>query len=197
MNLGEQKIIDGLKHGDSWAYKHLYDCCYVLLCKIAYTFLKDDFLAQILVDDLIIHLYERRETLIINTSLRAYLVRSVRNRCINLLQSKYKRKEIPFSSLDTPDDWVFLIREQDDYPLVILLEKELDKEIRLAIKHLPVECRIVFEKSRYEGKNYETIAAELNISVNTVKYHIKNALLHLHKELKKYLLLILICLCFF
>jgi RNA polymerase sigma-70 factor (ECF subfamily) len=156
------------------------------LCKIAYAFLKDDFLSQTLVDDLIIHLYERRETLVINTSLRAYLVRSVRNRCLNLLQSEYKRKEISFSTLNAPADWVFSIREQDDYQLGALLEKELDKEIRQTVKGLPAECRAVFEKSRYEEKKYETIAAELNISVNTVKYHIKNALLHLYEALKKY-----------
>jgi RNA polymerase sigma-70 factor (ECF subfamily) len=184
MNPGEQKIIEGLKHSDSWAYKYLYDIYYVLLCKMAYAFLKDDFLAQALVDDLIIYIYEKRETLIINTSLRAYLVRSVRNSCINLLQSACKRKEIPFSALNTPGDWVFSIRKQDDYPLDTLLENELDREIRMLIERLPAECRVVFEKSRYEEKNTKQIAAELNISVNTVKYHLKHALLYLRKKLK-------------
>jgi RNA polymerase ECF-type sigma factor len=34
----------------------------------------------------------------------------------------------------------------------------------------------VFELSRYEGKKYSEIAQELGISVNMVKYHIKNAI---------------------
>ena len=76
----------------------------------------------------------------------------------------------------------------DEYPLGTLLERELEKEIRQAICHLPDVCRKVFLKSRFEGKKYEEIAAELAISVNTVKYHIKTALTLLHKELDKYLL---------
>ena len=46
---------------------------------------------------------------------------------------------------------------------------------------------MVFLKSRFERKKYEEIAAELGISVNTVKYHIKNALARLHDSLGKYL----------
>ena len=45
-----------------------------------------------------------------------------------------------------------------------------------AVDELPTECRQVFELSRYEGKKYSEIAQELGISVNTVKYHIKNAI---------------------
>ena len=149
MDSDEQKIIDGLKKGDNRAYKYLYDCHYVLLCKIASTFLKDSYLAQTLVDDTIFHLYEKRETLLITTSLRVYLIRSVRNRCISYLRSEYKKKEISFSTINVSEDWLFSIAGQDDFPLATLLENELEQEIHLAVKRLPDECRAVFEKSRY------------------------------------------------
>lgn len=42
--------------------------------------------------------------------------------------------------------------QSDNYPLGILLERELEHEIRMAIDKLPVECRCVFEKSRFEEK---------------------------------------------
>lgn len=61
--------------------------------------------------------------------------------------------------------------QSDNYPLGILLERELEHEIRMAIDKLPVECRCVFEKSRFEEKKYEEISQELGISINTVKYH--------------------------
>ena len=67
------------------------------------------------------------------------------------------------------------------------LERELEHEIHHSIAALPAECRQVFLKSRFEIKKYEEIAAELGISVNTVKYHIKNALARLHDSLGKYL----------
>ena len=77
--------------------------------------------------------------------------------------------------------------QSDDYPLGRLLERELEHEIHRSIAALPAECRQVFLKSRFERKKYEEIAAELGISVNTVKYHIKNALARLHDSLGKYL----------
>jgi RNA polymerase sigma-70 factor (ECF subfamily) len=186
MDSDERQMIQGLKEGDNRAYKYLYDRHYVLLCRIAFTYLHDTHLAQMLVDDTILHIYEKRETLLINVSLRAYLVRSVSNRCVSYLRSEYEKREILFSEVDNPEDRLFSVAD-GDYPLAILLEKELESEIKSAIKRLPAECRMVFEKSRYEGKDYETIAKELAISVNTVKYHIKNALSRLNRELGRYL----------
>ena len=55
---------------------------------------------------------------------------------------------------------------------------------------MPEECRKVFLLSRYGDKSYAEIADELNISVNTVKYHIKKALSLLREELKDYILAI-------
>ena len=57
---------------------------------------------------------------------------------------------------------------------------------------MQVECRTVFKKSRFEQKKYEEIALELGISINTVKYHIKNALALLQKRLDNYLHLLII-----
>ena len=182
----EQELVERLKKGDNWAFKQLYDFYYVLLCKIAFVYLKDDFLAQTIVDDLIIHIYEKRETLLITSSLRSYLVRSVRNRCLNYLQLEHEKREIKFSAVAHPDEQLFSIADPNDDPLAALFENELEQEIRQGIERLPYECRTVFEKSRFEEKKYETIAEEMNISVNTVKYHIKNALLRLRKDLAKY-----------
>ncbi|HBK29562.1 MAG TPA: hypothetical protein DDZ04_07435, partial [Parabacteroides sp.] len=50
-------------------------------------------------------------------------------------------------------------------------------------------CRHVFLKSRFEHKKNDEIAAELGISVNTVKYHIKRALSVLRQDLGRYLIL--------
>ncbi len=191
MNDDDLIVINGLKHGDNWSYKYLYDHYYILLCKIAYTFLQDDFLAQTIVNDLIIHIYEKRDTLVINASLRAYLIRAVRNRCINYLQSEYIKKETSLSTISSVDTNLSSGIEDTDHPLATLLGYELEKILQQALEQLSPECRSVFEKSRYEDKTYETIASEMKISINTVKYHIKNALSHLRIVLGKYLLLII------
>lgn len=186
----ERLIVDQLKRGNEEAYKYIYDHHYVLLCHVANQYVRDTFLAETIVGDVIFHLWEIRASLNITTSIRSYLIRAVRNRCLDYINSEHEKKEVSFSGLvpqDMPEERYL---QSDNYPLGTLLERELENEIRTAIRKLPPECRHVFEKSRFEEKKYEEIAAELNISINTVKYHIKNALSLLQKELSKYLIVL-------
>lgn len=71
-----------------------------------------------------------------------------------------------------------------------IVSSELEKKIEEIIQSMPEECKKVFLLSRYGNKSYAEIANELNISVNTVKYHIKKALSLFREELKDYLLTI-------
>lgn len=187
MEQTESLIVEQLKEGKERAYKFLYDQHYQILCHVAAQYVKDDFLAETIVGDVIFHLWEVRESLEINTSIRSYLMTSVRNRCLDYLKSQYNQKEVSMSSPGLQDFPVLNYIKGDDYPLGRLLEQELEGEIIKAIDRLPEECRRVFHLSRFEEKKYEEIARELDISVNTVKYHIKRALALLHEDLGKYL----------
>lgn len=184
----ETLIVEQLKIGNEDAYQYIYDHHYALLCHIANSYVKDQFLAETIVGDTIFHLWEIRETLDISISIRSYLLRAVRNRCINYFNSEREKKEIAFSALmpdEIADDKII---ESDSHPLGTLLERELEEEIYKAINKLPDECRRVFNKSRFEGKSYGEISQDLGISINTVKYHIKNALASLQSNLSKYLI---------
>lgn len=185
----EKHIINKLKLGDEKAFKYIYDCHYVLLCRFAFQLLEDSSLAEEIVDDAIFYLWEHRADIEITHSIRAYLMRAVRNRCLNELNSLSHRKELRFSSFMLPENMEFLdsIFVEDDHPLGTLLEQELEEKLLRCIEDLPKECKTVFKKSRFEQKKYEEIAGELNISVNTVKYHIKNALAFLQKQMGDYL----------
>jgi len=187
MNVTEIDLVRQLKEGNEKAFRYLFDTQYALLCHIAAEYLKDDFLAETVVGDVIFHLWEKRETIDIQTSIRAYLVRSVRNRSINYLQQEYVMKETRFAGVDDLQQAEDTMPVSESYPLATLLEKELEKEIYRSISNLPDECRKVFEMSRFENLKYQEIAAILNVSVNTVKYHIKNALSRLNSDLSKYL----------
>lgn len=182
----DELIINQLKHGREDAFKYIYDQYYLLLCHIAKEYVGDSYLAESMVGDVIFHLWEVHANLDIHISLRNYLIKAVRNRCIDYLSTKQTRTEFSLSTLGQPEfNVTYLI--DDKYPLGQLLEKELEDEIAAAIEKLPVETRNVFKKSRYEQKKYEEIATELGISVNTVKYHIKRALSELDNSLSKYL----------
>ena len=191
MDVKEQSIVQKLRNGDQGAYRYLYDRHYVVLCQFANELVGDPFLAETIVGDVIFHLWEIRETLDINSSLRAYLMRAVRNRCYNHISSEKEKKEVRFSKIESETlGWDAMI-QSDEQPLGILLERELEKEIIKSIDSLGDECKRVFRKSRFEHKKNEEIATELGISVNTVKYHIKMALTRLHQDLRKYLILLI------
>ena len=183
----EQILLQKIKLGDESAFRFVFDTHYGLLCSIASEFLKDDFLSETIVGDVILYLWEKREAIEIQSSLRAYLVRAVRNKCLNYKQLQYVQKEtrLPEQEELLDSNGTFLI--SDSHPLAILLEKELENEIEKSINDLSDECRQVFQMSRFDQMKYEDIAKELNISVNTVKYHIKNALAKLRSDLSKYI----------
>ena len=131
---------------------------------------------------------------------------AVRNRCLNELNSQRHRKELHFSSFMLPENMEFLdsVFVEDNHPLGTLLEQELEEKLLKCIEELPKECRAVFKKSRFEQKKYEEIAPvilsqaierfsiELKISVNTVKYHIKNALASIQLHMGDYLKLLIL-----
>ena len=192
MDSTETLIVEQLRRGSEDAYRYIYDHHYALLCHVANGYVRDRFLSETLVGDTIFHLWEIRETLDISISLRSYLLRAVRNRCINYLAATRERREIAFSALLPEEITEDAHALPDSHPLGILLEQELEEEIYRAIDKLPAECRRVFDKSRFEGKSYEEISRELGISVNTVKYHIKNAIASLQANLSKYLIALLL-----
>ena len=193
MDVKEQSIVQKLRNGDQGAYRYLYDRHYVVLCQFANELVGDPFLAETIVGDVIFHLWEIRETLDINSSLRAYLMRAVRNRCYNHISSEKEKKEVRFSKIEPETlGWDAMI-QSDEQPLGILLERELEKEIMKSIDSLGDECKRVFRKSRFEHKKNEEIAQILELSVETVKTQKKKAMYFLRERLGRlyYLLIIL------
>lgn len=188
----KDSIIDKLKLGDEKAFENIYNQYYALLCRFAYRLLGDFLLAEEIVDDVIFYLWEYRKEIDISVSLRAYLLRAVRNRCLNELRMRANAEEVNFSSLSLPEGLLERMMLDEQHPLGELLERELDIKLLECIGKMPKECQAVFKKSRFEQKKYSEIATELDISINTVKYHIKNALSFIYTNMGEYLKLLIL-----
>lgn len=187
LDLTEHKLLAQLKKGNQTAFRTIFDQYYSLLCAIAYHYVKDTSVSQILAEDALLSVWDKHEDITFTSSLKAYLMRTVRNKSIDHLRSS--KIEDSYISIEEVSNSCFLPDEE-------LFEKyilaELEEKIEKAISTLPNECRNVFIMSRYDDKSYQEIADCLNISVNTVKYHMKHALNLLREELKDYLVLIII-----
>lgn len=185
----ERNLLERISQGDTKAFESIYRDYYGLLCRFALQLLHSPALAEEVADDVMFYLWDHRRDLQI-ASLQPYLLRAVRNRSLNLLASPVHRHTLGTDSIADAERAEYL-RElfDDDHPLEQLLYKEMQAKAEEAIASLPEECRRVFMKCRVEGKKYAEAAAELGISVNTVKYHLRNATATLSEALKQLMLL--------
>ena len=183
----ERKMIDALQAGKASAWRELFDQHYAVLCKAAAQWVGDDCAAESIVSDVMVKVWNIRTRLDVHGSLRAYLMRAVRNACINYLSSMRVRNERAVLDEDIANAEKFMEVADSDGPLGQLLYRELEGEVRKVISRMPIETRQVFRMSPFDGLANAEIAKLLGISVNTVKYHNRRALQFLREGLAPYL----------
>lgn len=178
-----------IKKGNENAVKTVYKLYYEVLCRFAYNFTRNRMLSEEIVDDVIFGFWQRRDFLPSDTKIFSYLLKGVKNKCLNEINSKRRRVEGGSLSYSSEENFEFInkVFADEDNPLENLVGRETLKELGKAIEELPSMSRKVFILSRYHEKTYDQIASHLNISVNTVKYHIKKSLSCLKSFMDKYL----------
>ena len=148
--------------------------------------------AENIVQDIFLMLWEKREALRVDVSLTAYLFTLVKNKCIDFLRHQMVEQmyseNVKHEYNEELNVKLFALESFDHN---FSSEEQIEILLRNAIDKLPERCRLIFIKSRIEGKKYKEIAEELNLSVNTVEGQISIALKKLREELKDYLPLLL------
>ncbi len=169
-------------------FRHLFHTCYERLHRYAYTLIQDNEEANDIVQTAFTRLWEKRDTVAFEADVPGYLYTSVHNLCLNQIRkAKSSSRYLQYKS-----------RDQDQYEPGgtdhKALAAELRQRIAAATNALPEQCRIIFLKSREEGKKYAEIAAELGIAVKTVEAQMSKALRLLREELADYLVLLILLL---
>jgi RNA polymerase sigma-70 factor (ECF subfamily) len=150
---------------------------------MACKYLKNATLAEEIVNDVFLKLWEDGNKITIETSLKSYLYRAVINRSINLLHKSRKEAQ-------NHVDLEFV--KDEGYELKQMEENELRVKLFAAIAQLPDQCRKVFEMSRFEELKQQEIADKLGISIKTVKNHITHALKEIAKYVSNFLIVIIL-----
>ena len=165
-------------------FEVLFKLHYRNLCAYAYLFLKDADTSEDTVQEVFFKLWKSKEKISIETSLKSYLFRSVRNGCLNVIEHLKVRDG--YNERQTKG------YESEQQPIIDpAIVNELEQKIKESIYKLPPERRKIFMMSRYEGLKYREIAEELSISVKTVENQMCQALSFLREHLKEYLPLVL------
>lgn len=139
--------------------------------------------ADDLIQDIWLKIWEQEMTFPNEAALKAYLYRSLRNSSLNYLRSQAHEQERYQHYAETD--------EEEDTILNKIIEAEVYAMLNEAFSELTNASKRTYIES-LKGKSQKEIAEMLNISVNTVKRHINNANHYLRKRLEKILFLFII-----
>lgn len=180
-DMDDQTLYLQLQESERQAYKQLFLKYYSSLCEYASQFIRDED-AEELVQDLMMYIWESREYLVIQESLKSYLFTATKHRCLNAIKKKLYHKQVHSLLYERLKDQF----ENPDYYML----NELSENIQKAISELPENYRDTFELSRFGEMTNAQIATYQNISIKTVEYRITQALKILRIKLKDYLSLV-------
>lgn len=171
-----------LKGGDETIFDTIYLNYYGKLCSFASQYV--DFTeSEEIVQDIMLWLWENRQALIPEMSVKSLLFTMVRNKCLNRIEHQKVKQEVH----DKLREKFRLQFEDPDF----YEQGELMRLLSEAILRLPEDYRQAFEWNRFENITYNEIAERIGVSSKTVAYRITQALKILRVELKDYLPLLL------
>ena len=174
----EQTLLYELQQGSKDAYNRIFVYFYSPLCEYASQFVSDTD-AEELVQDMMLYVWENRNFLAVEKSLKSYLFVSIKNRCYNAIRNRQSREQIHHFFYEKSKDQI----EDPDYYIF----NELANNIEKAIEELPKDYRETFKMSRFGEMSNVSIAKQLNVSIKTVEYRITRSLKIMREKLKDYL----------
>jgi len=172
-------LLQKVQSGDEGAYDAVFRSWYPILVRVAGALLHDVDAAEEVSQEVMLELWRRRHALDASVPLRAYLLRSVRNRALNHLRHLKVRRQT-----ESDVEALYEIPLGSDQPIVA---KELLAAVQEVVGQLPPRCREVFELSRVDGLRYAEIAETLGISTKTVEAQMGKALRILRERLSPWL----------
>lgn len=164
-------------YDDQLAYQELFYLFYKPLLRFAHAFVRSHELAEEIVSDVFIRIWERRAQLEEIGNLKVYLYVSTRNMALKYLLKKQKQASIAL------DDLQVELESQHQDPGQLLLTAELMNRVTRAIEELPPRCKMVYKLIKEDGLRYKEVAEILNISIKTIDNQLAIALKKIGKAI--------------
>lgn len=174
-------LLQRISNNDQKAFGILFQMFYKRLLNFAFQYVKTREVAEEIVSDVFVKLWNKRAEIIRIESPEAYLFISVKNGSLNYLEkfSLLQVCQIPENSRSE------LINV--DNPQKELEWKELLFKIDEAVSTLPGECQRIFRLSKEEGFKAKEVAEILDISPRTVETQLYRAVRKIDEILSSYL----------
>lgn len=183
----DERLIGRFRRGDMDAFRKIYDSYSQALFRFANSYLKDSFEAEEIVQDVFLKVWEKREDVDVQKSLKSYLYRITVNKVFNELKHRVVKQKYEKHAQN-------LDQVTGETPESSIQFQELNKKLDILLTKLPEQQRTIFIMSRWKGLTNAEIAEQLNLSVRTVENQIYRAAkfikLHLNDDYPILVLLI-------
>tara|TARA_R110002049_G_scaffold302891_1_gene496419 strand:+ start:365 stop:964 length:600 start_codon:yes stop_codon:yes gene_type:complete len=175
----EKLLVQQLIEGNSKAFRKLFDTYRNDVYSYGISMLKSKVLAEEVVQDVFLNIWEHRDRLNADLSFKSYVFTITRNLAFNLISKLANNRKLK--------DQIFYKSQKFYSPIEDkIAEADYDVIKNKAINLLPPKRKRIFEMSRNEGKSYEEISKELGISISTVKGQMSKALGSIKDFLQKH-----------
>lgn len=168
--------LSAIQRGDTGAFESLFREYHPRLCNFAYRFAGSREIAEELVQETFMYVWQRRDTLDIRGSVSTYLFSSIRNAAVSFLRHE---KVVALHHAETTR----LFTPGGGNAQQEMEANETASAVRASVARLPEGARMVFTLHREQGLTYREIGEVLGISPKTVDNQMGRAL----KALRKYL----------
>ncbi|AXY77860.1 RNA polymerase sigma-70 factor [Paraflavitalea soli] len=187
MAVNDTGSIQSRTESGTTAFEDVFKSHFKNLHAYACTIVKDDIMAEEMVQNVFYKIWERKAHLTIQTSLTAYLYRAVYHESLNYI--KHLKVKSAYQSFATAR----MNQNTDNAEKKVLLG-ELEGRLRTALQELPEQCRTIFQMSRFEELKYQEIADRLGLSIKTVENQMGKALKLMRLKLIEFLPLLILSL---
>ncbi len=168
-----------LAEGNLDAYRFLFDHHFSDLCNFLMIYLHSKELSEDIALEIFTFIWEKRQTLQINTNFKSFLFAAAKNKAITLYKKEHQKI---FTQIENVES----VMPNDSSSQFIMENNELRGLINDAIFKLPEKCRQVYLMAWEENMSYNEIAAQLGLSPKTIENHVGIALQKLRESLKPY-----------
>ncbi len=184
-----------LKHFTSDEFGQLFQQYKAPFTTVARSYVRDAMVAEDLVMDSFISFWENRDRIEITQNLPAYILTTVKRRCLNWLRDQSihlkAQEEIHSTALRIISSRITTLEMSD--PDSLFLE-EISTIIQREIEKMPSQMRKVFLANRFEEMTYREIGEKFGLSFNQVNFEMRKATQILRLALKDYLPLLAVLL---
>jgi RNA polymerase sigma-70 factor (ECF subfamily) len=183
VNLEETEMISRCQRGDQEALKEIFDKYHKKVYRIAYGVVRQREETLDIVQEVFVKLFRSIKNFKGKSHFYTYLYRMVMNTAID--HARKTGKQI-ISSLDEEGSF----EPSDDLekgPERILLQKELEERVKLAMDKLPAEQRAALIFRDVEGLSYQEMAEAMGCSIGTVMSRLHYGRKRIQELLKDYL----------